>query len=311
VLVAGGWSSSITDSAELYDPATGMWTPTGSLNNARYEHAAALLINGNVLVAGGNGPGNIATNAAEIYDPAALAFGTAGVWTETRPLNSARYYHTATLLASNQVLVAGGTLGTIGNPLSSAELYGDYGTSSSWRPQITTFTAPLTLGSNMVITGSLLRGVAEASSGTGQDSPGDYPLAQLRPLGGSQTLFLPSTGWSTSSFTSMPVTNFPLGYATLTMFVNGIPSVSKIVLVTTARPFKLMDPARLTGGAFQFSFTNTPGDIFSVYATTNLTFPFISWTFLGAVTDSPPGQFHFTDLQATNYPRRFYRASSP
>jgi len=35
VLVAGGFNGSFLSSAELYDPATGSWSSTGSLTTAR------------------------------------------------------------------------------------------------------------------------------------------------------------------------------------------------------------------------------------------------------------------------------------
>jgi hypothetical protein len=66
-----------------------------------------------------------------------------------------------------------------------------------------------------------------------------------------------------------------------------------------------------TDGTFQFAFTNLPGRAFSAYGTTNPFLPFSNWTFLGAITDSPPGQFQFTDWQATNISQRFYRVRSP
>ena len=53
VLVAGGSVTVVLSSAELYDPATGSWSNTGSLGTARDEHTATLLPNGKVLVAGG------------------------------------------------------------------------------------------------------------------------------------------------------------------------------------------------------------------------------------------------------------------
>src|SRR6266403_4904983 len=46
---------------------------------------------------------------------------TGGSWTATGSLNTARYYHTATLLPKGKVLVAAGWDGF--NPFTSAELY--------------------------------------------------------------------------------------------------------------------------------------------------------------------------------------------
>jgi hypothetical protein len=55
VLVAGGRDSNgdATASTELYDPASGTWIATGSLNIGRGNHTATLLQDGTLLVAGG------------------------------------------------------------------------------------------------------------------------------------------------------------------------------------------------------------------------------------------------------------------
>jgi hypothetical protein len=107
VLVAGGLSTGfpgqVMASAELYDPATGTFTPTGNMTTTRGQHTATLLADGRVLIAGGrtgtNGTQDIAS--AELYDPSTGAFTPAGVMMNLRGL------HWATLLADGRVLMTG------------------------------------------------------------------------------------------------------------------------------------------------------------------------------------------------------------
>jgi choline dehydrogenase-like flavoprotein len=311
VLVAGGDGSSvrILSSAELYDPATGTWTNASSLTTNRAGHTATLLPNGTVLVAGGfnliNGCGNL-LSSAELYNPAT------GTWTATGSLTTARDGHTATLLPNGKVLVAVGN--GLSGVLSSAELYDvGLGFTNSWQPQIATITSPLSLGDSMVLTGSQFRGISEGSGGNTQSSPADYPVVQLRRLDNEQTVFLLTTNWSTNSFTSLPVWNFPPGYALATMFVNGIQSTSSVVNISVPIPTApaLTGVQALTNGSFQFAFTNSVGALFGVLTTTNLALPLSNWTALGGVVEISPGQFQFTDPQATNNLQRFYRSYSP
>jgi len=98
VLVAGG---DAPGSAEIYDPATGTFAITGTMNvAARGGHAAARLADGRVLVTGGIGNGVEAS--AELYDPAT------GSFTPTGPMLHGRTGHTATTLPDGRVLIVGG-----------------------------------------------------------------------------------------------------------------------------------------------------------------------------------------------------------
>jgi WD40 repeat protein len=305
VLVAGG--NGAEPAAELYDPATGTWTPTGDLITKRDSHSATLLPDGGVLVAGGYGAAAY-TGATEFYNPAA------GTWIAGTTLSNALNFHTATLLPNGQILFVGGYGGTNGT-FPAAQLYDvGLGFDSSWRPQIDNITSPLAVGSRLTLVGSGFRGISEASSGYGfQSSPANYPIVQLRSIENERMVVLSSSNYSAIFFTSAPVSDLPPGWTLATMFVNGIPSLSRMIRVTTpalAAP-TIANLVILTNGSFQFSFTSTPGALFSVLASTNPALPLNSWTEIGSAPEISPGRFQFIDPQASNFPQRLYRVSSP
>jgi hypothetical protein len=108
-------------SADLYDPATGTFSATGSMTTTRFFFTGTRLADGRVLMVGGNGfLGPLAS--AELYDPATGTFSSTGSMATTRVSQA------AALLPDGRVLIAGGqgeTRGSSGEPpaLASAELY--------------------------------------------------------------------------------------------------------------------------------------------------------------------------------------------
>jgi deoxycytidylate deaminase len=109
VLITGGVRNvgfrSELASAEIYDPATGTFSATGSMSVPREGHTATILRDGRVLIVGGSDNGTHTVDSAEIYDPAS------GTFSRTTHLNQPREAHTATLLLSGKVLIAGGGRG--------------------------------------------------------------------------------------------------------------------------------------------------------------------------------------------------------
>lgn len=127
VLVAGGCCDDSLPapdrplaSAELYDPASGSFTATGSMANARSGHTATLLADGRVLIVGGTGLTDATLASAELYDPAT------GRFVATGSMATSRTGHAAAMLEGGWVVVTGGIdSNAVGNapPLASAEWY--------------------------------------------------------------------------------------------------------------------------------------------------------------------------------------------
>ncbi|GHH82762.1 hypothetical protein GCM10018793_43140 [Streptomyces sulfonofaciens] len=115
VLVTGGLAprDSLTHSAlysaEIYDPASGEWTPAAAMHDARGGHPMLRIGANRFIVVGGMLPVGrglyTGLSFCEVYDPTT---GPGGTWTPTGSLRVARKSHQATLLADGSVLVTGG-----------------------------------------------------------------------------------------------------------------------------------------------------------------------------------------------------------
>jgi hypothetical protein len=106
VLIAGGNpGGNASASAELYNPATGMFTTTGDMTVARAGHTATELgtqdgaQNGDVLIVGTEG-------SADLYDPSKGTFARIGSLLPSTQTSYAA--HTANLRSDGTVLAAGG-----------------------------------------------------------------------------------------------------------------------------------------------------------------------------------------------------------
>lgn len=132
VLVAGGapdatGSAAALESAELFDPAVGVFTRTAAMSRPRQDPAAALLGDGRVLVAGGSS-GDASTASAEAFDP------VAGSWKTLPAMADGRRLAGVSSLADGRVLVAGGESiqGGARTSVKSAEIFDP--AAGGWRP---------------------------------------------------------------------------------------------------------------------------------------------------------------------------------
>jgi uncharacterized phage protein gp47/JayE len=101
-----GTPTRVLPTAEIFDPATGVTTPTGIMNNPRCRFAMVQALNGKVIAAGGMGDLTV-LGTIEIYDP------TLGTWTmSAASLATPVHSLSGTLLASGKILFAGGDTST-------------------------------------------------------------------------------------------------------------------------------------------------------------------------------------------------------
>jgi len=92
--------------SEVYDPATGQFTRTGTMNTVRVGYITTLLPDGTVLLAGGytfsSPPTPAPVASTEIYDTSTGAFTTGPT------MRHARTWHTATPMPDGSVSPRGG-----------------------------------------------------------------------------------------------------------------------------------------------------------------------------------------------------------
>jgi hypothetical protein len=276
VLISGGGTSSvvpvptITNTAEVYDPASATFGPTGNMTDARIAHASTLLPNGLVLVAGGQ-QGSSVLSRAELYNPVAGTFSptgsmvngrsylratllptgrvlltggfgggataelydpVSGAFSLTGNMNVARAEHTATLLPNGKVLITGGTDGA-SQVFASAEIYD---------PATGAFTPTGSMaGSRSLHTATLLPNGQVLITGGSSTTSTFTPQATAE-------LYAPSSG----TFTPTGSMFFPRGDHAATLLPNG-----KVLIVGTAgRQAEIYDPA--TGSFAQTGRTFSP-----------------------------------------------------
>jgi hypothetical protein len=191
VLVAGGYDYenlslvAYLNSAELYDPATGHWHPTGSLKTINGHPYAALLTDGKVLAVGTSDPGAPEPiYSAELYDPAT------GAWTSTSaPLTLMPDLGSLTALANGKVLALGGDYTAV----KSAELYdpatGAWSSAGSLNVIRTVLTTTLLHNGNVLVTGWAVNTPNSAPAAELYDpNQGTWSVTGYPPITGRATL---------------------------------------------------------------------------------------------------------------------------
>jgi hypothetical protein len=146
---------------------------------------------------------------------------------------------------------------------------------------------------------------------------------------GSLPVVVPATvnfrGWSppTSDQSWLTITDFTNGVVSYSFTANtgSSPRTAFITMLGQQVPIvqygqqayspMLANVAVISNGGFQFSFTNNPGNTFTVLSSTNLNLPLSNWAVVGVVSNISSDQFQFTAPTGTNAVQQFYQVISP
>ncbi len=229
VLVTGGLdgNGAPLGSAELYSAGV-FGTQTFPMRSPRLHHTATLLPSGQVLLSGGS-DGFTRLASAEVYTGGSSNSSFLPI---SGTLATAREQHTATVLASGKLLLAGGTDGT--SPVGSAEIFDP--ASQTFVPAGTLITARFAAGATLLETGKVL-----IAGGTGASSTA---LA-------SAELFDPQDG-QTPNLTGITV-------AAPSTAPAGISQVATVTVPSGAFYFASIDNGTLTSGNGTGTLNFTPG----------------------------------------------------
>jgi serpin B len=223
VVVAGGAyvddeEIRVLASAEVFDPETATWSPTGDLATARRDARAVTLADGRVLVVGGSSKGRrlyveyTPVASAEVYDPAA------GTWSPAGTLAAPRSDFSLVALPDGGALVAGGIVGD--EMTAAAERWdpsgGTWSATGSMRSPAANRSAVL-LGDGRVLVAG---GIGAAGAGTGGQVAGTPVVVladteQGTPAIAAAELYDPATGaWAAA--TPLPEAREGGSFVTLT-----------------------------------------------------------------------------------------------
>jgi hypothetical protein len=110
-----------------------------------------------------------------------------------------------------------------------------------------------------------------------------------------------------SALAYQPPTNFP-GDNDLVAYLlsdgHGGETVGVVTIQFLAQNQIQIDASNLSGNGAQLTMGGTPGGVYQVQASTDL----VNWTVIATVTASPTGIISVLDMEAINFPHRFYRA---